>query len=198
MERSCQTPEPASKNLVTTEWLAERLGAPEITSRRRLVLPACAQARRQGGVPRGPHSGRGVLRHRRVADRSTDLPHMLPGAKQFSARRGKLGIGRDDTIVVYDGAGLGGAPRVWWTLRLFGARNVFILDGGLPKWKAEGRPVEAGEAKRAPRKFDADTRHVEGRHRPTSSCAMMQRSAQIVDARPAERFRGKRRSRGPA
>ena len=57
--------------------------------------------------------------------------------------------------MVYDGIGLGGAPRVWWTFRLFGAENVFILDGGLPKWKAEGRPIEAGTVKRAPRTFKA-------------------------------------------
>ncbi len=80
-----------------------------------------------------------------IADHSTSLPHMLPDAAQFAADVGKLGIGNDDTIVVYDGAGLGGAPRVWWTFRVFGARNVFILDGGMPKWTAEGRPVESGE-----------------------------------------------------
>ena len=67
--------------------------------------------------------------------------------------------------MVYDGAGLGGAPRVWWTFRVFGARNVFILDGGLPKWKAEGRPLEAGEGKRAPRSFDAALDTSRGRRR---------------------------------
>ncbi len=91
-----------------------------------------------------------------VADHSTDLPHMLPGATMFSEAVGKLGIGQDDTIVVYDGAGLGGAPRVWWTFRIFGAKNVFILDGGLPKWKAEGRPTESGEAKPSPKKFEGE------------------------------------------
>ena len=80
---------------------------------------------------------------------------MLPDATQFARDVGALGIGKDDTIVVYDGSGLGGAPRVWWTFRIFGAQNVFILDGGLPKWKAEGRPLEAGEVKRAPRTFEA-------------------------------------------
>jgi thiosulfate/3-mercaptopyruvate sulfurtransferase len=125
-----------------------------------------------------------------IADHSTDLPHMLPGATQFSQEAGKLGIGRGDTVVVYDGAGLGGAPRVWWTLRVFGAGKVYILDGGLPKWKAEGRPVEAGTVKRSPRTFQAEF--------DTSLVAMtsdiqrvlLDRSAQIVDARPADRFRG--------
>ena len=73
---------------------------------------------------------------------------MLPGPDQFAAAVGALGIAETDTIVVYDGTGLYSAPRVWWTFRIFGAKNVFILDGGLPAWKAEGRPVEAGEVKR--------------------------------------------------
>ena len=84
-----------------------------------------------------------------VADHSTDLPHMLPGPDQFGAAAGDLGISEKDTIVAYDGTGLYSAPRVWWTFRIFGARNVYILDGGLPAWKAEGRATEAGTVKRS-------------------------------------------------
>ena len=76
---------------------------------------------------------------------------MLPGPQVFGDMVGALGIADSDTIVVYDGSGLYSAPRVWWTFRIFGAKNVFILDGGLPAWKAEGRPTEAGEGKRPPR-----------------------------------------------
>ena len=125
-----------------------------------------------------------------IADHSTDLPHMLPGATQFSKDVSALGIGNDDTIVVYDGIGLGGAPRVWWTFRAFGAKNVFVLDGGLPKWKAEGRPIDSGRAHRTPRKFDAElnTRIVASVSDVQE--ALMNQSAQVVDARPAERFRG--------
>ena len=161
-----ETRPPASKNLVTTDWLAARLGEPEVSDRRRLVLPAGAQARRQGGVSRRPHSGRGVLRHRRHR-----RPFHRPAAHAAAARRSsprrsaRSASARDDTIVVYDGAGLGGAPRVWWTFRIFGAKNVFILDGGLPKWKAEGRPIESGARKRTPRKFDAELEHRGGRQR---------------------------------
>src|SRR5262249_57092382 len=90
-----------------------------------------------------------------VADHSTSLPHMLPTEQEFAAAAGTLGIGNEDTIVVYDGVGLYRAPRVWWTLRTFGAEKVYILDGGLPKWQAEGRPVEAGKSARAPRTFNA-------------------------------------------
>ena len=125
-----------------------------------------------------------------IADHSTSLPHMLPDAAQFARDVGALGIGKDDTIVVYDGAGLGGAPRVWWTFRIFGARNVFILDGGLPKWRAEGRPLDAGEIKPAPRTFEAslDSSAVAGM--ADVGRALAERSAQVVDARPANRFSG--------
>ncbi|MBM3530662.1 MAG: 3-mercaptopyruvate sulfurtransferase [Alphaproteobacteria bacterium] len=181
---------PASKNLVTTEWLAARLGQPDLTVvDGSFYLPALKRDARAeflaGHVP-----GAVFFDIDAIADHSTDLPHMLPGATQFSKEAGALGIGRDDTIVVYDGAGLGGAPRVWWTLRLFGAPNVFILDGGFPRWKSERRPIEAGEARRAPRKFNATLDTSQVAIVADIQLAMMQRSAQIVDARPAERFRG--------
>jgi thiosulfate/3-mercaptopyruvate sulfurtransferase len=91
-----------------------------------------------------------------VADHSSDLPHMLPGPKEFAVAVGALGIGDKDTIVVYDGLGLFSSPRVWWTFRLFGAKDVFILDGGLPAWTKEGRKTEAGEVKRPARTFTAE------------------------------------------
>jgi thiosulfate/3-mercaptopyruvate sulfurtransferase len=125
-----------------------------------------------------------------IADHSTDLPHMLPGTTQFSKDVSALGIGRDDTIVVYDGVGFGGAPRVWWTLRIFGAKKVYILDGGLPKWKAEGRPVETGPAHRTPRKFEAELDTSKVAIVSDMQLALLDQSAQVVDARPAERFRG--------
>jgi thiosulfate/3-mercaptopyruvate sulfurtransferase len=181
---------PASKHLVTTEWLAARLGEPEVVPvDGSFYLPALKRDAKAeylaGHIP-----GAAFFDIDAIADHSTELPHMLPGATQFSKDVGALGIGRDDTIVVYDGAGLGGAPRVWWTLRLFGAKSVFILDGGLPKWKAEGRPLEPGDHKRTPRKFEAalDT----GKVAMTSDVqmALLDSTAQVVDARPAERFRG--------
>jgi thiosulfate/3-mercaptopyruvate sulfurtransferase len=184
------TPPPASKNLVTTDWLAARLGKPGVAvvdgSFYLLALKRDARAEfLSAHIP-----GAAFFDIDAIADHSTDLPHMLPGATQFADEVGKLGIANDDTIVVYDGAGLGGAPRVWWTFRAFGAKNVFILDGGLPKWKAEGRPTESGTAKPAPKQFTAqlDT----GRVATTDdvSLALMNKSAQVVDARPADRFRG--------
>jgi thiosulfate/3-mercaptopyruvate sulfurtransferase len=176
--------------LVTTEWLAERLTRPEV----RIVdssfyLPAMKRDARaeynDGHIP-----GAVFFDIDAIADHSTDLPHMLPGPDHFAREMGAMGISDKDTIVVYDGAGLFSAPRVWWTFRIFGAKNVYILDGGLPKWKAENRPLERDAPKRAPRTFNAvmNTRIVA--NLDEVSLALTSRSSQIVDARSPERFRG--------
>ncbi|HXW27088.1 MAG TPA: 3-mercaptopyruvate sulfurtransferase [Xanthobacteraceae bacterium] len=125
-----------------------------------------------------------------VADHSTPLPHMLPAPDELAAAAGALGIGSEDTIVVYDGVGLYGAPRVWWTLRTFGAAKVYILDGGLPKWQVEGRPVETGPAKRAPRTFTARLDRAAVAAVADVQRALAGGTAQVVDARSADRFRG--------
>jgi thiosulfate/3-mercaptopyruvate sulfurtransferase len=181
---------PASKNLVTTDWLAARLGEPEISIvDGSFYLPALKRDAKAeflaGHIP-----GAAFFDIDAIADHSTDLPHMLPGATSFSKDVGALGIGKDDTIVIYDGAGLGGAPRVWWTFRIFGAKKVYILDGGLPKWKAEGRPVESGEAKRTPKHSDWQLNASVVAGVPDVQMALLDRTAQVVDARPANRFRG--------
>ncbi len=179
-----------SRWLVSTDWLAERLGQPDVTVvDGSFYLPALKRdARAEYLAAHIP--GAAFFDIDGIADHSTSLPHMLPDAAQFSRDAGALGIGKDDTIVVYDGAGLGGAPRVWWTFRVFGAKNVFILDGGLPKWTAEGRPVEAGPSNRAPRTFDAVLDRARVAAVPDVQDALAQKSAQVVDARPAERFQG--------
>ena len=125
-----------------------------------------------------------------IADHSNPLPHMLPSAEQFARDVGELGIAETDTIVVYDGAGISSAPRVWWTFRLFGAEKVFILDGGLPRWKAQGRPLEQGAVKRAPRTFKARQPRDVVASLATVQAALRDKSAQVVDSRPADRFRG--------
>lgn len=125
-----------------------------------------------------------------VVDPSSGLPHMLAGEAGFAEAVGALGIGDGMDIVVYDGAGLFSAPRVWWTFRTFGAASVSILAGGFPAWKAEGRPIEAGRPAPRPATFTARlaSRAVvdaEGVRRHLD-----EGDAQIVDARPADRFRG--------
>jgi thiosulfate/3-mercaptopyruvate sulfurtransferase len=181
---------PASQNLVTTDWLAARLGEPEISVvDGSFYLPALKRNAKEeylaGHIP-----GAVFFDIDAIADHSTELPHMLPGTTQFDKEVSALGIGRDDTIVIYDGAGLGGAPRVWWTFKIFGANKVYILDGGLPKWKAEGRPLEQGTSQHTPRKFDGELNTSVVAGVSDVQMALMDESAQVVDSRPANRFRG--------
>jgi thiosulfate/3-mercaptopyruvate sulfurtransferase len=181
---------PASPNLVTTDWLAARLGEPEIAIvDGSFYLPALKRNAKQeylaGHIP-----GAVFFDIDAIADHSTDLPHMLPGATQFNKDVSALGIGKDDTIVIYDGAGLGGAPRVWWTFKIFGAKKVYILDGGLPKWKAEARPLEQGTSQHTPRKFEGELNTSVVAGVSDVQMALMDESAQVIDARPANRFRG--------
>jgi thiosulfate/3-mercaptopyruvate sulfurtransferase len=181
---------PASKNLVTTDWLAARLGEPEISIvDGSFYLPALKRNAKEeylaGHIP-----GAVFFDIDAIADHSSDLPHMLPGTTQFDQEVSALGIGKDDTIVVYDGAGLGGAPRVWWTFRIFGAKKVYILDGGLPKWKAEGRALETSTTQRTPRKFESELNTRVVASVDDVQMALADKSSQVVDARPANRFRG--------
>jgi thiosulfate/3-mercaptopyruvate sulfurtransferase len=181
---------PASPHLVTTDWLAERLGQPAVAIvDGSYYLPA---AQRDGHTEYiAAHiPGAVFFDIEKISYTSTDLPHMLPGPDQFGEAAGKLGISRDDTIVVYDGAGLMSAPRVWWTFRLFGAKNVFILDGGLPKWKAENRPLEAGDVKPTAKNFAAEMQTDQVAMLSDVQMALSNDVAQVVDARSADRFRG--------
>jgi thiosulfate/3-mercaptopyruvate sulfurtransferase len=181
---------PASPWLVSTEWLAVHLNDPDVT-----VVDGSfylLTTGRDGNVEYRVAHIPGAVRFdiNAIADHATSLPHMLPSAEEFAAAAGALGIGDNDTIVVYDGVGLYGAPRVWWTLRTFGAEKVYILDGGLPKWRAEGRPVEAGQSSRAPRTFNARLDRAAVAAVADVQRALATGAAQVVDARAADRFRG--------
>ena len=125
-----------------------------------------------------------------IAGHTTDLPHMLPDPETFGDAAGALGISENDTIVVYDGAGLFSAPRVWWTFRTFGANEVRVLDGGLPAWNGAGLPLETGEAGPRPAKFSAVLDHGAVRDLAAVAEALRAGSAGVVDARPAPRFEG--------
>jgi thiosulfate/3-mercaptopyruvate sulfurtransferase len=184
-------PSPKSRWLVATDWLAEHLrdrnlavvdGSYFLPTQKRDAAAEYSAGHIPGAV---------FFDIEAIADHSTELPHMLPGPALFGEAAGALGIGDGDTVVVYDSTGLYSAARVWWTFRLFGARQVFILDGGLPKWKAEGRPLEQGAAKPAPRKFNADMNVGAVALLDDVRMALADDSVQIVDARPAERFAGK-------
>lgn len=181
---------PASRWLVTTDWLADHLSAPDVVildgsyylSTMNRDAEAEYLAERIPGAVRFDIDA--------VADHSVDLPHMLPSPEAFSSAMRKLGIGDGETIVVYDGAGLFSAARVWWTFRTFGVDRVRILDGGLPKWKAEGRPLDAGAVARQPRHFTARMNHGAVADLADIRKALANGGPQVVDARPAERFRG--------
>jgi thiosulfate/3-mercaptopyruvate sulfurtransferase len=182
---------PASKWLKSAEWLAGEIGKPNVVVvDGSFYLPA--QKRNAKAEYLAEHiPGAVFFDIDAVADHSTDLPHVLPGPNQFGEAAGKLGISEKDTIVVYDGLGLFSAPRVWWTFRIFGAKNVFILDGGLPAWKAEGRKLEAGEVKRQAATFDADMDTGAVAMHSDVQMALNDDSVQVVDARPAGRFAGR-------
>jgi thiosulfate/3-mercaptopyruvate sulfurtransferase len=180
----------ASRHFVSTDWLSERLNDPNIAVvDGSWYLPAM---KRDGfkEYPAAHIPGAVYFDIDEISDHGSALPHMLPPPEAFALHMRRLGIGDGTTVVVYDGAGLFSAPRVWWTFRVFGVADVLLLEGGLPKWRAESRPVESGMAVRKPANFTprfdkqlvADLDRVEQ--------ALTSGSAQVVDVRPAERFRG--------
>ena len=183
-------PSPTSRWLVSTDWLADHLRDGNLTVvDGSYFLPM--QQRDAHAEYRGGHiPGAVFFDIEAVSDHSTELPHMLPGPTQFGEVVGSLGIGDGDTVVVYDSVGLYSAARVWWTFRLFGAKKVYILDGGLPKWKSEGRPLETGDAERAARKFTAEMNVSAVALLDDMRMAQTDDSIQIVDARSPERFAG--------
>lgn len=127
-----------------------------------------------------------------IADPDSDLPHMLPDAGLFEAKLRELGIDRDDAVVVYDQTGIAmAASRAWWMFRVFGHDNVAVLDGGLPKWKAEGRPLDTEEtAKPEPGDFAATFRSELVRTLEQVDANIHARTEILLDARDSGRFTG--------
>jgi thiosulfate/3-mercaptopyruvate sulfurtransferase len=176
--------------VVSTGWLADRLGDPDL----RVIdatwylphLRRDAQAEyRQAHVP-----GAVYFDIDAIADRRRGLPHMLPDAATFGEAVGALGVGDGDRVVVYGGKHLIASARVWWTFRAFGHDRVAVLDGGFPRWRDEGRPINAETPGRVRRHFTA-------RFRPELLTALdavrenlETRATQVVDARSAGRFAG--------
>jgi thiosulfate/3-mercaptopyruvate sulfurtransferase len=181
---------PASSWLVTTEWLADRLDRRNIVAVDGSYYLPTERRNAKSEYLTGHIPGAVFFDIEVVADRSSGLPHMLPTPEIFAEAVGALGIGNDDTVVVYDGVGLFSAARVWWTFRALGAEHVFILDGGMPKWIAERRRVEAGSVAREPRHFSARLDPSAVASLADVRAALAAGSAQVVDARSAARFRG--------
>lgn len=178
------------ESLVSTRWLEETLGAPDLR-----VIDATIFLPNSGRDARAEYEAEHIpgavfMDLDEIVDTANPLPHMLPPAAKFASRMQSLGLGDGNRFVVYDNSPLHSSARAWWMLRTFGAHHVTILDGGLQKWKAEGRPIESGtrpvrHAHFTPM-FDrdavADLEYV--------SSLVHSDAHEIVDARPAGRFAG--------
>src|SRR3954468_9205334 len=200
----------ASRWLVSTEWLSQHLGDPNVIVLDGSYYLANAKRDAEAEFLAGHIPGAQRFDIDAISDKSNPLPHMLPPPEQFAAQVGALGVGDGMTIVLYDGIGVYGAARVWWTFRAFGSENVRVLDGGMPKWKAENRPLETGAAK--PRgamtftpKFNRalvavmprDAMNITTKFNRALVASiddvqkvLLDKTAQVVDAHAADRFRG--------
>lgn len=176
--------------LVSTEWLARHLDAPDVR-----IADASWYLPQMGRDAKAEYAsahipGAVFFDIDDLSDESSPLPHMLAPAPKFASRMRKLGLGDGNLIVVYDGAGIYSAPRAWWMLRAMGHEDVAILDGGLPKWRREGRPMNDLAPLPHPRHFTARPNHLLIR----DFQQMMQAASggeQIVDARSPSRFHGR-------
>ena len=179
-----------SDPVVSTAYLASRLGAPDLAIvDATWFMPAEGRSgRREFEAAHIP--GAVFFDIDAIADTSGGLPHMLPSPDVFAREAGALGLSPDQEVVVYDAHGLFSAPRVWWTLRVMGFPRVFVLDGGLPKWVGEGRPVAQGAAAPSPRTFAARFDSALVRSVEEILQVVQDSSSQMVDARPAARYRG--------
>ncbi|MCA3308427.1 MAG: sulfurtransferase [Roseomonas sp.] len=178
-------------DLVSTEWLAEALGAPDL-----MVFDATKY------LPNEPFDGLTKFREAHipcarffdidvVADLDTNLPHMAPTAGRFARLMGEMGISNTTRVIFYDQKGLQSSARGWWLMKLFGHENAAVLDGGLPKWLAEGRTTESGDAKSAaPTSYTPDFRADLVKGIGDVKRIIANGSALILDARAKGRFDG--------
>ena len=177
--------------LVSTGWLAAHLSDPGVVViDASWHMPAANRDGRReflaGHIP-----GAAFFDLDAVSDHRNPLPHMLPSPEDFASAMGALGVSNDLKVVVYDAAGLFSAPRLWWMLRIFGHEHVAILDGGLPKWTAEGRPLDTGEAHPVARVFTPRFNAAAVADLAQVRQALDSGSDQVLDARAAPRFLGR-------
>jgi len=181
---------PTDDPLVSTEWLASRLDDPSIrildaTFKMPGVLPLPVDDFLAAHLP-----GAAFFDVEAVSDHASPLPHMYPDAAQFARDVGALGVSSDSLVVIYDAGGWVAAPRAWWMFLSFGHPNVRILDGGLQKWRAEGRPLQAGPVSPQRGQFTArlDPTHVRSLAQMRDNLASHRE--QVIDARARARFAG--------
>jgi thiosulfate/3-mercaptopyruvate sulfurtransferase len=176
--------------LVSTEWLADHLDAPDVR-----IVDASFYLPAQKRDPRAEFASQHIpgavyFDIDEIADKSNPLPHMLPSPQQFAEQARKLGLGSGNKIVVYDTTPMTGACRVWWMFRTMGHKDVAILNGGLPKWMAEGRPVTDDPSPPRDRAFNPKYNGEIVRSIDDVRALIDSKKEQIVDARAANRFRG--------
>ena len=180
-----------TRALVSTEWLAARIGGPRLR-----IVDASWYLPTSGRDPRaeylaGHAPGAVFFDLDAVSDRGSPLPHMLPSPEKFAREAGAMGVGDGDEVVVYDGSGANlSAARAWWMFRVFGHDQVAVLDGGLLKWRAEGRPLESGPTTPAEAHFTARVTSTLGVRDLASVRRAIEAGEQIVDMRSAGRFAG--------
>ena len=177
--------------LVSTDWLVAHLSDPGVVViDASWHMPAANRDGRReflaGHIP-----GAAFFDLDAVSDHTSPLPHMLPSPEDFASAMGALGVSNDVRVVVYDAPGLFSAPRLWWMLRIFGHEHVAILDGGLPKWMAEGRPLDTGEAHPQARVFTPHFNAAAVADVAQVRQALESGSAAVLDARAAPRFLGR-------
>lgn len=177
--------------LVSTEWLAEHLDAPDIrVADASWYLPQAGRdAKAEYAAAHIP--GAVFFDIDDLSDDRSDLPHMLPPAAKFASRMRKLGLGDGNLIVVYDGGGIYSAPRAWWMLRVMGHEDVVVLDGGFPKWKRELRPIEDLVPQPYPRHFTPRENFSLVRDFDQVAAAAANGRETIIDARSRNRFLGR-------
>jgi thiosulfate/3-mercaptopyruvate sulfurtransferase len=173
-------------DIVSTEWLTQNLNQVRIVDASWYMPADKRDAKSEFEAAHIP--GAVFYDIDALSDRNTNLPHMLPPPEQFARDAGALGIGDGDMVVVYDGAGIFSAPRVWWALKAMGHDKVAVLDGGLPAWKGAGGALENGSAKIKPAHFTARPNAAILRGFEAVKAALG--NTQVLDARGAPRFEG--------
>ncbi len=178
------------KTLVSTAWLEAHLQDPDLR-----VIDASWYMPDSGRDPKGEYLAAHIPGARffdidEISDQRSSLPHMAPPPEKFISRMRAMGVGDGHQVVIYDGAGLFSAPRVWWTFRLMGKTDVAVLDGGLPKWRAEGRPIEDMPPVLRDRHITVQRQASLVKDVTQVAHSSKLGDAEIVDARSAARFKG--------